>query len=177
VIPDLPSDDAMRISTSRLELVPLTGCDAEDLFPVLDDASLGRFTGEAPPADLDALRARFVGWEARRSPEGGELWLNWTLRRRDDRQAIGCVQATVGDRDAVIAWTVGTSMQRQGFATEAAGALLTWLRGAIGVTQVVASIHPDNIASQIVAERIGLRPTNRRHDGEVAWESVAGTQG
>ena len=43
----------------------------------------------------------------------------------------------------------------------AAKALTSWLREAIGVSTVVASIHPDNIASQTVARRAGLRPTDR----------------
>ena len=173
MLPDLPTDDEMRISTLRLHLVPLTSGDADDLFPVLDDATLGRFTGEPPPADLDALRARFATWEARRSPDGAELWLNWTIRRRDDGRAVGYVQATIGDDDAAVAWTVGTPMQRQGLATEAAAALIPWLRDALGVPSVVASIHPDNIASRTVAGRIGLRPTERRDAGEVVWEDVA----
>jgi RimJ/RimL family protein N-acetyltransferase len=176
VLPDLPADDRMRISTMRLDLVPLSRRDAEDLFPVLNDLSLGLFTGEAPPADVDALRARFAAWEARRSPDGAALWLNWTMRRRHDHDAIGYVQATIGDREAAVAWTVGSSMQRQGFATEAASALSAWLRDALAVRSVVASIHPDNIASQRVAERIGLRPTDRREDGEVVWEDVAAAE-
>jgi RimJ/RimL family protein N-acetyltransferase len=173
VLPDLPADDQMRISTTRLDLVPLTSGDADDLFPVLGDAELGRYTGEPPPADLGALRVRFAAWEARRSPDGSELWLNWTLRRRDDGRAVGYVQATIGDGDAAVAWTVGTPTQRQGLATEAAGALIAWLRDALGIPSIVASIHPDNIASRTVAERIGLRPTERCDAGEVVWEDVA----
>lgn len=176
MLPHLPADKEMRISTQRLDLVPLKGDDADDLFPVLHDPALGRFTGEPPPADVDALRSRFVAWEARRSPDGAELWLNWTMRRRHDHEAIGYVQATVGVGGAAVAWTVGSSAQRQGLATEAASALSAWLRDALGVRSVVAAIHPDNTASQRVAERIGLRPTDRREDGEVVWEDVAAAE-
>ncbi len=116
--------------------------------------------------------AGFAKWEARRSPDGAELWLNWVLRRRDDGRAVGYVQATVGDGDAAIAWTVGTAFQRQGFATEAGHALIAWLRDNLGVPLIVGSVHPDNIASQTAARRIGLRPTDRRHEGEVVWEYV-----
>jgi RimJ/RimL family protein N-acetyltransferase len=162
----------MRISTARLDLVPLSAGDADDLFPVLNDPALGRFTGQTPPADVETVRAGFAGWEARRSPDGAELWLNWVVRRRDDGRAIGYVQATVGDEDAAIAWTIGTALQRQGFATEAGRALIVWLRDILGVPSIVGSIHPDNVASQTVAQRIGLRPTARHHEGEVIWEFV-----
>ena len=172
VLPDLPADDEMRISTSRLELLPLTEDDADDLFPILQDPALGRFTGEAPPANAEAVRAGFARWQTRRSPDGAELWLNWVVRRRDDARAVGLVQATVGDGDVAIAWTIGTAFQRQGFATEAGHALIVWLRDALRVPLIVGSIHPDNVASQTAAQRVGLRPTDRRHDGEVVWEYV-----
>jgi RimJ/RimL family protein N-acetyltransferase len=172
VLPDLPADDEMRIATRRLDLVPSTAEDADDLFPLLEDPELGRFTGETPPADVEAVRAGFARWEARRSPDGAELWLNWVVRRRDDGRAVGLVQATVGDGDAAIAWTVGTAFQRQGFATEAGHALIAWLRDTLGVPSIVGSVHPDNVASQTTAHRIGLRPTDRHHEGEVVWEYV-----
>ena len=170
MLPELPGDEEMRISTRRLDVVPLTAGDADDLFPLLKDPAIGRFTGETPPADVEAVRAGFANWEARRSPDGAELWLNWVLRRRDDGRAVGYVQATVGDGDTAIAWTVGTAFQRQGFATEAGHALIAWLRDNLGVPLIVGSVHPDNIASQTAARRIGLRPTDRRHEGEVVWE-------
>jgi RimJ/RimL family protein N-acetyltransferase len=169
VLPDLPADDEMRISTARLDLVPLSAGDADDLYPILKDPAIGRFTGETP-ADVETVRAGFTRWEARRSPDGAELWLNWVVRRRDDGRAVGCVQATVGDGDAAMAWTIGTSFQRQGFATEAGHALIAWLRHSLKVPSIVGSIHPDNVASQTVARRMGLRPTERHHDGEVIWE-------
>ena len=159
----------MRIATSRLDLIPLTPDDADDLFPVLDDTELGRFTGEGPPDDVEALRGRFAFWSSRRSPDDDELWLNWVVRRREDGRAVGHLQATVGQDDAAIAWVIGTAHQRRGFATEAGGALVGWLHDALGVPVVNGCIHPDNVASQAAAARIGLRPTDRWYDGEVVW--------
>ena len=159
----------MRIATAHLDLIPLTARDADDLFPVLDDPGLGRFTGEAPPDGVEELRERFAVWSARRSPDGGELWLNWAVRRRVDGRALGYAQATVGDDGAAVAWVVGTAFQRQGIATEAATALIGWLRATLGVTVIRAMIHPDHVASRTVAARIGLRPTDGWLDGEVVW--------
>jgi RimJ/RimL family protein N-acetyltransferase len=173
VLPDLPADDEMSIATSRLDLVPLTTDDATALFPVLDDPALGRWTGEALPADVDALRATYAMWASRRSPNGDELWLNWVVRRRDDDRAVGHLQATVGEATAAIAWVIGTPHQHQGFATEATRALIAWLLEDLGARSIVASIHPGNVASQAVARRIGLHPTDRRDYGEVVWAYVA----
>ena len=165
----------MSLSTERLRIEPLTADDADDLFPVLDDPALGRYTGELPLDDVEALRARFARWQLRRSPDGTELWLNWVVRHRGDDRAIGVLQATVADGETAIAWTIGTTFQRQGLATEAAGCLLLWLRAAIGHARIVAWIHPDHLASQAVARRIGLRPSDRVRDGELAWETAPPT--
>ena len=163
-----------RLTTARLDLVPLTAADADALFPVLNDTALGRWTGEAPPGDVEALRRRFEAWEVGASPDDTERWLNWTMRRRDDGRAIGHLQSTITARSAAIAWVVGSAYQRQGFATEAAKALVAYLRQDLGVTTIEASIHPGNVASQTVAQRAGLRPTDRLDDGEVVWELVEG---
>lgn len=159
----------MRIVTTRLDLIPITPDDADDLFPVLADTELGRFTGEDPPDDVEALRGRFAFWSSRRSPDDDELWLNWVVRRREDGRAVGHLQATVGQGDAAIAWVIGTVYQRRGLATEAGRALTGWLHDALGVPVVNGCIHPDNVASQTAAARIGLRPTDRWYGGEVVW--------
>jgi len=173
VLPDLPADDEMRCVTERLELIALTTDDAIDLFPVLDDPALGRWTGEAPPTDAGALRTIYEMWASRRSPDGSELWLNWVVRHRDDGRAVGHLQVTVGEAHTAIAWVIGTPFQRRGFATEAARALIAWLRTDLGASSITASIHPGNAASQAVALRIGLHPTDRLDDGEVVWEHSA----
>jgi RimJ/RimL family protein N-acetyltransferase len=170
MLPDLPADDEMRCLTQRLELVPLTADDAIDLFPVLHDPALGRWTCDEPPADVHALRTTCEMWSSRRSFDGGELWLNWVARRREDDRAIGHLQATVGEEGTAVAWVIATPFQGQGFATEAARALIDWLLADLRVSPIVASIHPGNVASQTVARRIDMRPTERLDGGEVIWE-------
>ncbi|MBB5787110.1 GNAT family N-acetyltransferase [Jiangella mangrovi] len=158
-----------RVVTERFELVPLTVDDAADMAEVLADPALYAFIGGAPPT-LPELRARYERLAAGRSPDGSEEWLNWVVRRRPDSRAVGYVQATVTDegRQAEIAWVVGTAFQGQGYATAAAAALVGWL-DARGVHTVVAHVHPDHAASEAVARRAGLHPTDHYEDGERRW--------
>ncbi|WP_143753134.1 GNAT family N-acetyltransferase, partial [Clavibacter michiganensis] len=72
-----------------------------------------------------------------------------------------------------VAWLVGTAAQGSGAAAECAAAMVAWLRED-GVGIVRANIHPDHAASEAVARRLGLAPTDERVDGEVRWESRAG---
>jgi RimJ/RimL family protein N-acetyltransferase len=135
---------------------------------VLSGAALYEFTGGAPPG-LDELRARYAG-QAAGSPDGHAEWRNWILRREPGGKAIGYVQATITDGGlrAEVAWVIGLDWQGQGYATEAALALVGWLDSR-GVGVIRARIHPDHAASAAVARRAGLRPSGVIEDGERLW--------
>jgi RimJ/RimL family protein N-acetyltransferase len=158
------------IGTERLLLTPLGVQDADELVGVLDDPRLHRFVG-GRPASLAELRARYARLTAG-SPRPGELWRNWVVRRRADLRPVGTVQATLTRRragwTAHVAWVVGVPWQGQGFASEAARALVGWLAGN-GVQEVLALVHPDHAASARVAVGAGFQPTGDRVEGEQVW--------
>lgn len=138
---------------------------------VLGDARLHEFVG-GQPATLEELRARYRQLVAG-SGDPAEWWGNWVVRTTTDGRAVGTVQATVaeaadGALSAEVAWVTGLAWQGQGFATEAARALVDWLHGR-GVAEVTANIHPAHHASAAVARGAGLHPTGDEVDGETVW--------
>nr|WP_189981719.1 GNAT family N-acetyltransferase [Streptomyces termitum] len=153
------------IVTGRLELVPLGVGHAEEMVGVLGDPALHGFVGGVPEG-LEELRARYARWEAG-APEAGTSWCNWVVRARGEGRLVGTVQATVIGEEAEVAWVVGSAWQGRGYASEAARALVGWLRDR-GRT-VVAHVHPDHHASAAVARAAGLVPTGEVHDGEARW--------
>ena len=162
------AEGAEPIETGRLLLEPLRPDHAAEMVPVLADPALHVFTGGEPPSPAE-LGKRY-GRQARgRSADGGELWLNWIVREREGGAAVGYVQATLEPESgaAEVAWVVGTGFQGRGFAREAAGAMVAWLRerGAV----VTAYVHPGHAASQSVARSVGLEPTGIVRDGETRW--------
>ena len=86
---DTPEYETWTLRSDRLVLSPMVQDDACDLFGLLREPALHRFTGNASPASADELRERIRLREGRRSPEGDELWLNWTLRLRSSGQVVG----------------------------------------------------------------------------------------
>ena len=160
----------VAITTARLRLTPLRIEDADELAAVLADEGLHEFVG-GRPATAAELRERYVRLTAG-SGNAGERWLNWIVRRREDGQPVGTVQATLTSADdrstAHVAWVIGVDWQGRGFASEAARALVDRLR-AHGAEAVVAHIHPQHRASEAVAARAGLRPTNAEVEGERVW--------
>lgn len=153
-------------------LVPLRAEDADELADLLHDERLHEFIGGVPASRLE-LHDRFVLLAAG-SPRPEEDWLNWVVRRRVDSQAVGTVQATVRTveerRSAHLGWMIGVEWQNQGLATEAAVALVGWVRRQ-GIDQVVAHIHPEHGASEAVAARAGLLPTEEESGGERVWRA------
>jgi RimJ/RimL family protein N-acetyltransferase len=157
---------AATIPTTRLSLVPLRAEDADELAVVLGDKRLYEFIG-GRPATAGELRDRYARLVAG-SGDPDERWLNWVVRVRETGEAAGTVQATVRPASAAVAWVIGVPWQGRGYASEAARALVAWLRGQ-GATEIVAHIHPEHAASERVAAAAGLRLTGDVVDGERAW--------
>jgi len=160
---------AQPISTRRLTLVPLSPEHADEMTAVLAEPNLYSFTGGTPPTRQE-LRARYERWVAG-SPDPAVSWCNWVIQLRSPRCLTGTVQATISTTDeslAEIAWVVGTRWQGQGIATEAAQALVSWLRHQ-SVHTTIAHIHPSHGASAAVAAAAGLAPTGQLEDGEMMW--------
>ena len=157
------------IRSARLELTPLSVTDADEMVLVLGHSSLYEFTGGEPPT-LDQLVRRYTAQVA--GPPAGSIeeWHNWIVRPLPERRAVGYVQATLsnGATRAEIAWVIGAGFQGNGYAAESSSAMVAALAEA-GVSEIVAHIHPDHGASNVVAVRVGLRPTEHMLDGEREW--------
>ena len=167
---------AEPVAAGRLTLVPLSIEHADEMAAVLAGPELYAFTGGTPPTRQELL-ARYERWLAG-SPDPAVSWCNWVIRLHDSGCLAGTVQATITTGGepapevaevAEVAWVVGTPWQGQGIATEAARALVAWLRQQ-SVTTIIAHVHPDHQASAAVAAAAGLTPTSQLHDGEVRWQ-------
>jgi len=68
---------------------------------------------------------------------------------------VGMQQLDNGDFE--LGWWVWKDYWGRGFATEAASAYVEYARHVMGLSSLVAVIDPPNIASKVVAARLGLR--------------------
>lgn len=126
------------------------------MFPGLSDPLLYSFIAEEPPLGPAALARRYEKLEARVSPDGNALWLNWAVRVKSNGYA-GYVQATVPrGGPAEIAYVIFTAHQRLGYAREAAAAMLVHLNTAAGVQEAAAFVDTRNKASIRVIEALGF---------------------
>lgn len=161
------------IEARRVRLEPLTVAHAESMFDVLAEPGLYQFIGGHPPT-LEDLRHRYAMQAVGHSADQRQWWLNWIVVLRSSARAVGYVQATVEQRDhelqANIAWVIGSGFQGRGLATEAAAAMIEWLK-TVNVHHYIAYINPTHDASAAVARKLGMHPTDVIEDGETQWKS------
>ncbi len=73
-----------------------------------------------------------------------------------------------------IAWSLAPAARGKGYAQEAARAAIDWSFANFPLDRIISLIHPGNVASQRVAERIGERRTAEQfapfHDLCDIWE-------
>jgi RimJ/RimL family protein N-acetyltransferase len=143
------------IRTSRLTLEPQVPAHAEEMFRLLGDPAIYEHENEPPPS-IEWLRERFTRLETRRSPDGGEQWLNWVVRDTESG-LIGYVQATVhSDHSAAIAYVLSSRFWGRGLAREATAAMITELASRYRVRRLTAVLKRTNLRSMRLLERLGF---------------------
>ncbi|HYF33678.1 MAG TPA: GNAT family N-acetyltransferase [Prosthecobacter sp.] len=145
------------MASARLRLVPLQPGHAELLLGPLGAPELYAFIPGSPPADLDALRARFNRVCARRSPDGDTVWMNWVAFDRAG-QAVGLFEATARAGLVHVAYFVFVAHQRQGFAREALQTIMGRLAACAAVQGICADVDTRNTASVRLLRGLGFPP-------------------
>lgn len=96
---------------------------------------------------------------------GPAVWGEVGLVRRRWRPADGGDERTVHE----VGWWVLPEHRGQGLAAAATGVLGRWARAELGVVTWVARIGPAHLASQRVADRLGLARRGRFDDDHDLW--------
>ena len=144
------------LTTDQLVLEPLTRDHAEAMYEVLRDPELFTYLDYGPPPSAEHLRGVYEELEARVSPDGSQLWLNWAVRPRG-AEPVGFVQATVAGADAWVAYVLARKSWGRGFAAEATQAVIDHVRSACGVTRFLATTDEGNERSLRLLRRLGFR--------------------
>jgi RimJ/RimL family protein N-acetyltransferase len=147
----MPVPDA----TERLVFREMTDEDIEPMAALLGDPEVMTFYAHPK------TRAEALEWIRRNQGRYGEHGFGlWVIELRDTGEFVGdcglTFQDVEGTDELEVGYHVRRSFQGRGYATEAAAASRDHARDVLGHSRLVAIIHPDNVASQRVAEKIGL---------------------
>ncbi|HEV2531525.1 GNAT family N-acetyltransferase [Phenylobacterium sp.] len=139
-----------ELRTERLTLTEVTLDDAEFVLELLNDPGWIRNIGDRGVRTLDDAQAYI------RDRFSKSLW--FVVRDRSGERLGMC---GLVDRDGLDHHDIGYAyLERhsgQGYATEAARAVLAHAQAALGHETILAITAPDNTPSQRVLEKIGLR--------------------
>lgn len=122
----------------------------------------------------DPAVARYQSWEgisAREAqafideqksvqPGRGGQGIQIAIELKETEQLVGDCYFVVDEHDerqAEIGYTIASAYQRQGFATEAVSALLTYAFETFQLHRITAILDCENIASVALLERLGMR--------------------
>jgi RimJ/RimL family protein N-acetyltransferase len=152
--------------TARLTFAAMTENDLDDLAALLGDPEVMRHYPR-PKTRYEAQN--WITWNQDLYDRVG--FGLWVIRSRETGEFVGDCGLTPQDVDGVteteIGYHVRTEFQGRGYATEAATACRDHAREQLGVRRLIAIIDPANVASQRVAEKIGLR-----HEHDTVYGAV-----
>lgn len=143
------------LATPRLRLVPVT----DDLIRAAarGKAALAQAIGAAIP---DSWRGEYVFERGRRAAVR-DLPRHALAIRAEDNTLIGevrfepLVQTTSFEEAWEIGYAIAAPYRRQGYAAEAAGAVIAWLERE-GADRIIAGCHMKNIASVRTLRKLGF---------------------
>jgi len=152
----------------------MTSADLDSMSALLGDPVVMTYY-PAPRSRGEA--AQWIAWnDANYAKHGYGLWIVET----HDGEFLGDCGLTWQDVNGQCELEVGyhmrTDVQGRGYATEAAAACKDFARDVLHVQRLVAIIHPENLSSRRVAEKIGMEHIEDDHGGTIAVRVVLGVQ-
>jgi RimJ/RimL family protein N-acetyltransferase len=146
------------LRTDRLLLRPMRPSDAEPLAARRSDPDVARYQNWTIPYPIERARTMVADIVALDGPTNDEWWM-LTIADPDDTIVLGdlVVHLTWQGRTAEIGYSLARDAWGTGYAVEAVTELVRHVFDDLGVTRVEAGLHPDNPASAMVLERIGMR--------------------
>lgn len=147
------------VETERLILRGPIPADADVWVTFITDPDFGRYVPRSKVTRTPQERAeRMIGiYQQRWEPQPLSA-MGWAATRKADGQFLGLcgVEEVAGTHDGELDYFLGKPYWGQGFATEAARAMMRFAFENTTWNRIVAAIVPTNIASQRVLDHLGL---------------------
>lgn len=148
------------IETARLRFRRFTPDDLDDLARIFSDPEVVKFLGDGkPPTKHETIPHlhNFIEryWEEQR-------FGRWALIHKEDDKLIGyCGLRLLDEVHPELVYVLARDYWGKGLATEAARAGLRYGFEELKLEEIVAATRPENIASQHVMKKLGLKYEKR----------------
>ncbi len=164
----------LPITTERLILRRFTRDDVPGFLALLAHPSVASAAPEIEATEAGVTR--YIDLQNAHEPFAEDKCSDLVMEHKSSGKIIGLVTLVRrAHNKAAIGWALSIEHRGQGFATEAARALMAYGFTALGLHRIQATTDSDNSASRKVMERLGMKPEGRLreaecHDGQ--WVDV-----
>jgi ribosomal-protein-alanine N-acetyltransferase len=148
---------AIILETPRLILRHLVMDDLEKLFTLYSDSEIRRYFPDGVKNYKDTKDE--LEWYLNGHPEHPKFGL-WATVHKETGIFIGRCGLLPweidGKLEIEVAYLIDKKFWHQGLATEAAAGILAYAFDNLNLSRIICLMHPANIASQRVAQRLGM---------------------
>ena len=145
------------LETPRLILRHLVLDDLDALFALYSNSEIRKYF---PVGVLTLAETReHLEWYMEGPPNHPELGLWATIHKATGKFIGRCgllPWEIDGKLEVEVAYLLDKNFWHQGLATEAAAGILAYAFDNLNLSRIICLMHPDNIASQRVAQRVGM---------------------
>lgn len=144
------------LETDRLRLRGIGPEDAADIFHLLSSPQVMRHLGRPPMTSMEQAVQRVQAYQTTYNEQAG---IPWAMTLAGDKPVIGTFvfwNMNPAHHRAEIGYLVAPEWWGQGYATEAARAVLAFGFTTMGLHSVEAQTAPENAASRRVLEKLGF---------------------
>jgi ribosomal-protein-alanine N-acetyltransferase len=159
-----PPEPWLPLKTERLILRPFREADYDDVHEYASDPRVTRFMTWGP--NTPEISRKFLDIALAEQQVWPRAVVNMAAEVASERKMIGSVRFAVIDastRTADFGYSLHRAYWNQGYATEAAGALVRHAFEVLGVRRVYATCDVRNTGSWRVMEKLGMRREARFH--------------
>ncbi|MFP5331722.1 MAG: GNAT family N-acetyltransferase [Acidimicrobiia bacterium] len=145
------------IRTSRLIVRAFEAGDVDAFHIRRNDPEVARYQNWTLPYPRERSEKVVEEIMAMDGPTNDDWWMG-TVALADTGEVIGdcAINLTWNSRCSEIGYSLARDHWGHGYAVELGEALVEYLFDNVGVTRVAGTLHPDNIASAMVLERLGF---------------------
>jgi ribosomal-protein-alanine N-acetyltransferase len=155
----------MELRTARLFLRPFRAADHAQVHAFAGDPEVVRWMDWGP--NTPAETSVFLDIALRSEAETPRRSWKFAVVRSSDEAVIGSAELHIEShehRRGSMGYLIAPAAQGQGYATEAAQAVLDFGHTEGGLHRISATCDPENVGSARVLEKIGMRREGHLHD-------------
>jgi len=164
----------LPITTQRLLVRRYTCDDLPDVLEFASHPSVARATPEIEATEAGV--EKYIALQNSYQPFEQDKVFDLAIERKTDGKVMGLLTLVCREhRQGEIGWALGVEHRGQGYATEAAQALMAYAFTTLGLQRIQADTSSGNPDSWKVMERLGMRREGRLRQAtfsDGAWSDV-----